>query len=324
MKKHLFSIVRAAVSVVLIIILLYIMRGKYGQILDALKSTNPAIFIGAFLSFLAAISLASVRLKLIIGIQSIPVTLTEALSLTFIGYFFNNFLPTAIGGDVVKAYYLGKKSPQKMLAYTSIFVDRVMGLITMMLMAFVALLFVKPGVIDDKLKMAVYGVTIASAAVIILATNKNVAKFLASALFFLKPFEEKLSRAYNIIHKYKNHNALMIQSFCISIVSQVMFYISYGILIFSLGQKIDLIEIFIRTPLVSALSLLPSINGLGLREGSTVVLFGPLIGKENAFALSILMLVVLLMISVIGGIIYALSPQFKVKLDKLEKEEAAI
>jgi glycosyltransferase 2 family protein len=300
------------------------MRGRYSQILDALKSTNASIFIAAFLSFVLAISLASVRLKLIIGIQSIPVTFREALSLTFIGYFFNNFLPTAIGGDVVKAYYLGKKTHHKMSAYTSIFVDRVMGLVTMMLMAFIALLFVKNGIIDRKLKMAVYGVTIASVLVIILATNKTVAKKLSKALFFLKPFEDKLSRAYNVIHQYKNHNVLMIQSFCISIASQVLFYISYGILIFSIGQKIDLVEIFVRTPLVSALSLLPSINGLGLREGSTVMLFGPLIGKTNAFAVSILMLVLLLMISVIGGVVYAFSPQFKVKLNKLEKEEAAI
>jgi hypothetical protein len=211
-----------------------------------------------------------------------------------------------------------------MSAYTSIFVDRVMGLVTMMFMAFIALLFVKNGIIDYRLKMAVYGVTIASAAVIILATNKVVAKKLASLMFFLKPFEDKLSKAYNVIHQYKNHNALMIQSFCISIASQVFFYLAYGIMIFSIGQKIDLVEIFVRTPLVAALSLLPSINGLGLREGATVMLFGPLIGKTNAFATSILMLVLLLIASVIGGIIYALSPQFKVKLGKLEKEEAAI
>lgn len=324
MNKNLFAFIRAAVSFALIAILLYVMRGKYNQILDALRGTNPAVFAIAFLAFIVAISLASVRLKLIIGIQDIPVTLMEAVSLTFIGYFFNNFLPTAIGGDVVKAYYLGKKTHHKMSAYTSIFVDRVMGLVTMMFMAFIALLFVKSGVIDPRLKYAIYAVSILSLSVIIIATNKAIAKKFAKVLFFLKPFEDKLSRAYNVIHKYKNHNKLMVQSFLISIASQIFFFLTFGVLVISIGSKIDLIEIFVRTPIVSALSLLPSINGLGLREGSTVMLFGPLIGKTNAFAVSILMLVLLLMVSVIGGIAYALSPQFKVKLNNLEKEEAAI
>jgi hypothetical protein len=51
-----------------------------------------------------------------------------------------------------------------------------------------------------------------------------------------------------------------------------------------------------------------------------VVLFGPLIGKENALAVSILMIMLLLITSVIGGVIYALSPQFKMKLKEIEKE----
>ena len=77
-------------------------------------------------------------------------------------------------------------------------------------------------------------------------------------------------------------------------------------------------DLFIKMPIVSMMSLLPSINGLGLREGSTVVLFGPIIGQDRAFAMSILWLLVLLLTSVIGGIIYAVSPQFKFKLKEIE------
>jgi hypothetical protein len=77
------------------------------------------------------------------------------------------------------------------------------------------------------------------------------------------------------------------------------------------------LDILLRVPIISTLSLLPSINGLGFREGSTVVMFGPMIGKENAFAVSILWLLVLLITSLVGGIIYGLSPQFKIKLKEM-------
>ena len=75
-------------------------------------------------------------------------------------------------------------------------------------------------------------------------------------------------------------------------------------------------------PIISAMSLLPSINGLGVREGSTVMLFGPIIGKERAFVVSILLLLVLLVTSLAGGLIYAFSPQFKVKWGDIKENDA--
>ena len=57
--------------------------------------------------------------------------------------------------------------------------------------------------------------------------------------------------------------------------------------------------------------MLPSIGGLGLREGAIVAFFGSMVGNEKAFGISILLLATLFLISVIGGIIYLISPQFR-------------
>ncbi|MFA6078454.1 MAG: lysylphosphatidylglycerol synthase transmembrane domain-containing protein [Candidatus Omnitrophota bacterium] len=318
MKKILFPILRVAVSCLLIVILIYIMRDKYDLIINALKGTRVPLFALALLAFLTAITLASVRLKLIINAQDITISLKEGVSLTFIGYFFNNFLPTAIGGDVVKAYYLSKKTHLKMGAYTSIFVDRVMGLITMIFMAFLALSLAGNQSTDNVIRYSIYGITLISLAAIIFITNKNIAKKFFFLLFFLKPIEDKIKNIYNVVYKYKHHKALMLQSLAISFISQLLFFFSLGILALSIGERMPIMDLLLRSPLISAASLLPSINGLGLREGATVMFFGPLIGKENAFAVSILWLAILLIISVAGGIIYLLSPQFKVKIKDIK------
>ncbi|MFA6610408.1 MAG: lysylphosphatidylglycerol synthase transmembrane domain-containing protein, partial [Candidatus Omnitrophota bacterium] len=307
-----------AVSCLLIVILIYIMRDKYDLIINALKGTRVPLFALALLAFLTAITLASVRLKLIINAQDITISLKEGVSLTFIGYFFNNFLPTAIGGDVVKAYYLSKKTHLKMGAYTSIFVDRVMGLITMIFMAFLALSLAGNQSTDNVIRYSIYGITLISLAAIIFITNKNIAKKFFFLLFFLKPIEDKIKNIYNVVYKYKHHKALMLQSLAISFISQLLFFFSLGILALSIGERMPIMDLLLRSPLISAASLLPSINGLGLREGATVMFFGPLIGKENAFAVSILWLAILLIISVAGGIIYLLSPQFKVKIKDIK------
>jgi hypothetical protein len=111
----------------------------------------------------------------------------------------------------------------------------------------------------------------------------------------------------------------MLRSFALSIASQLLFFISLGLLALSIGSKIPMAMLLLTAPLISALSLLPSINGLGLREGSTVVLFGPIIGKESAFAVSILWFVMLIIVSIAGGAIYGLSPQFhKINIKEIE------
>ena len=314
MKKKLSQALRAFVSVFFIILLLYIMRDKYPQILKTFASTKVPLFLLGLVIFTAAASVASVRLKLLIEAQNIPVTLKEALSLTSIGYFFNNFLPTAVGGDVVKAYYLSKKSDEKAGAYASVFVDRILGLFTMIFMAFIALFLVEEGVVDPAVRYIVYAITLGSIVFIVFMTNKALAKKFSFLLFIINPIKGKLTKVYNIIHKYQYHKPLLLKVFLISFLSQILFFTSLGVAAMSIGSRIPIKDLFIKIPIVSMMSLLPSINGLGVREGSTVVLFGPLIGSEKAFAMSILWFLIPFCVSLMGGLIYAFSPQFKIKL----------
>ena len=319
MKKIFSSALRTFISLALIVILLYIMRDRYGEIVSTLKGTNISIFLLALLVFILALCVASFRLELLVKAQeNIPITFFEAISLTFIGYFFNNFLPTSIGGDVVKAYHLSKKAKEKTGSFTAVFVDRAIGLFTMIFMAFIALFFVEAEIIDARVKYMIYIITAASFLFIVFMMNRTIARKFSVFLIFLKPIEEKLKRLYAAINRYRHHKILMFHSLWISVASQLLFFLSIGIVASSIGSHISVMQILLRMPIISVMSLLPSINGLGLREGSTVLLFGPLIGKENAFAVSILWLLVLLVVSLLGGLVYALSPQFKVKLKEIE------
>lgn len=315
------SLLRVAISVLFILILLYIMRDRYHQILDALKGTDISLFGIGVAVFIAALATASIRLKIIVQAEeNFRITFLEAVSLTFIGYFFNNFLPTAIGGDVAKAYYLSKRTSNKVASYTAVFVDRAIGLFTMIFMAVTAICFVGTRIIDAGARYMIYAIALASLVVILFIINKNFAKKFSFLLHLARPLEKKLREFYNGAHKFRKHKGLLMQSLLISVISQLVYFISVGIVASSVGLRIPVMDILLRMPVVSAMSLLPSINGLGLREGSTVLLFGPLVGKGNAFALSILLLAVLLVTSLIGGIIYALSPQFKIRLTGLDKQ----
>lgn len=290
------------------------MRDRYGQIITAFKGVRVQIFCLACAVFMIALMAASVRLKLIIAAQDITVTFYEALSLTLIGYFFNNFLPTSIGGDLVKAYYLSKKTTEKTGPFSAVFVDRALGLFTMIFMAAIALAFVTNRTIGSTVRYSIYAITAFSIFAIFFMGNRTFARKFSGLLKLARPLEDKMRKLYNSINRYKHHKIMMAQSLVISVVSQLFFFASIWLLAVSIGSNISLLTILLCMPIISTMSLLPSINGLGLREGATVIFFGPIMGAENAFALSILWLFLLLIISLIGGLFYWLSPQFKVHL----------
>ncbi len=296
------------------------MRDKYGQIVSAIKGMRAELFGAALLIFILATSLASLRLKLLVEAQKgSSVTFLESASLTFIGYFFNNFLPTSIGGDVAKAYYLARRTPNKTASFTAVFVDRMMGLFTMIFMAFIALFFVNGSIIDRNVKLTIYTITSIAFLAVLFMMNKGIARKFSFTLVLVRPFRDKLKDLYDAINGYRHHSILIIRSLAISVTSQLLFFSAIGILVMCIGSRVSFANILLLVPIVGILSLLPSINGLGIREGSMVLLFGPLIGKENALAVSILWFFVLLIISVLGGLVYATSPQFKIPLKELEK-----
>jgi uncharacterized protein (TIRG00374 family) len=298
------------------------MRGNYEKIASTLSNIDIRMFALALVLFISAIIVASYRLSLIVLAQKEGgITLKEAISLTLLGYFFNNFLPTAIGGDVVKAYYLSKKTGDNMGSFTSVFVDRLTGLLTMIFMASIALVFIQSSMIESRVRQILYIITLLALLAVLFMVNKGFAKKFSGLLVFVRPIEDKLISAYRAVHKYKDDKLLIAKTLSISIVSQLLFYSSFGAMAASIGSQLKPLDILLRLPVVGVMSLLPSLNGLGLREGATVVFFGPLIGKGNAFAVSILWVIILLIMSLLGGLIYALSPQFRVRLDALKEKE---
>lgn len=311
MKNTIFAFLRVFVSIFFIAMLLYFMSGKYDSISVVLKGTSIPIFAAGFFVSSCAIVISSLRLKLIIAAQGIKIKYSEAISLNLVGYFFNNFLPTSMGGDAVKAYYLYKKNDNKIISLAPIFMDRVIGLLTMVCMAFLAIALIGQRAVNNSAIYLVCGMMALSVLFLIFAMNKNLAKKLYSYMPFLRPIEGKLKKVYYAINEYKDHKTLMTKAIQFSIAAQVVSFLSTGIVALSIGAHIPAADLFLKLPIISVLTLLPSINGLGLREGSTVLFFGHLIGESSAFALSILCLLILFITSLIGGIIYLVDPQFR-------------
>lgn len=97
--------------------------------------------LSAFFMLAIGIFLSIYRWQLLLRSQGISVAYVKALKLSFIGFFFNIFMPGSVGGDFIKAYYIAKQQEEKKTAaVTSVFLDRVIGLFSLVLLATLAVL----------------------------------------------------------------------------------------------------------------------------------------------------------------------------------------
>ena len=95
MKNKLSILLRATVSLVLVGVLVWIFRKDIPDIVAVLKGVNLYYFVASVLFNIAAVVVVSERLRIILGVQKLKISLGESVYLTFIGNFFNNFLPTS-------------------------------------------------------------------------------------------------------------------------------------------------------------------------------------------------------------------------------------
>jgi uncharacterized protein (TIRG00374 family) len=165
------------------------------------------------------------------------------------------------------------------------------------------------------------------AAGFVAAVNSAVARFLGRSFERLKMFRlgEKLKAVYNIVHDYRNRGGIVAKSFAISIAAQSLYFIVVYLFFLSMGKQVNIGNIFLIMPVVTFVSMLPSIGGLGVREGAFVALFASLTGKELAFAVSLLLLLGLFVVSFLGGMVYLWWGLSGVRTEKakeiIEKEE---
>lgn len=322
MKPKFSIVLRVAVSVGLVGFLLWSMRNNFPRIAGTLAHANLLLFSSAVLLFVFNVMILSVRLKLLFTGEGLPIPFGKVIQLSFIGYFFNNFMPTAVGGDIVKAYYAHRQTGQTAKSFISVFMDRFIGLFTFICLATLALILSWKN-IDIGLKKIVLIFAFAGTAIFFIILNGSVAKVVLSMLskFKLWNIGERISRVYRAAHEYKNKKGIIFAAIGVSLAAQSTYFLVVYLFSKSVGSGLHLGTIFLIMPIVCVITMLPSLGGLGLREGAIVAFFGPLMGTDKAFSMSILLLAMLLVLSLIGGLIYAFASQFKIKKAEIEKLE---
>ena len=280
-KGGLFSFLRIAVSMSLLALLFWFMRGDISNIWVTLRESDLRYIALGLALLLVNVYVLAYRLKIIFEGEDLSLDMKEAIQLTYIGYFFNNFMPTAVGGDIVKAHYAGRANSRKLQSFASVFMDRFIGLYSFLIVAAIALA-VDQGKFQVKMiRPLVFALLAVGVAGVVVATNTTIAGGIEHFLKNLKLLRlgEKLHAIYSIVHDYRNRADIVVKSIVVSVAAQSVYFVVVWLFFLSLGHRVGMGNIFLIMPVVTFISMLPSLGGLGVREGATVAFFSAIVGR---------------------------------------------
>jgi uncharacterized membrane protein YbhN (UPF0104 family) len=252
--------------------LLYIVFSRTGvrQVFSLLKGIHFSAFFSAVLLYIIAQLFSTVRWKLFL-----PETLgiKKLFSLYLIGSFFNTVLPGLIGGDAVKAFYLYRATGKSSLAVASIFMDRYIGLVMLIIICSFAFPFGYSYFHNSPISWA-FPFTVLVFVII---------SFLIFGFRFGKRVKI-LSEFYDYFHSYRNQKGIILKALLMSGFVHLSGFFAVYILALGLGIYIPFLACLIFVPLIVMFAAVPiSISGIGIREGAFVLFFG-LIGIRQDFA----------------------------------------
>jgi uncharacterized protein (TIRG00374 family) len=279
-------------------------RTDWAQVGRAFAQLRFGWWLAAVGVYLLTQLVSSVRWQLLARPLGLDRPLHQFIAFYFIGMYFNLLLPTSVGGDVVRAWYLDGGSGRKLAAFLSVFVDRFSGLLVLLALACVAVALC-PIALPAWIHVSVWG-TIAAA----------VAGLVGFSIFdFRSSIAGKVPGVNRLSHKIESVRAgsthllrpgLVLSTTVLSLVVQA----SNVVLVWLVGRAIDApvpaSYYWILVPMVTLLTLLPiSLNGMGVREWGTVLFLAPLgVGQGIALSLAFLWFSVFTAASLFGGVVY--------------------
>jgi len=306
-KKFLWLFFRVVVSGILITYLLYKVDIK--SIFSSLNSVNLFWLALAFSLIFVGNLISGYRWQLLLTTQDIHIPLKTLISSLLVGRFFNNFLPSTIGGDIVRVYDTSKYSKNTAVSMTAILIERLTGFLALLLIAAFALVFGFHTIGDTFLLWVLIGFFSLILLLFLALFNATLSRQIRKIFDFrgLSRIKGKVDKVYQALNLYKSKRKDLLITFLLGLALQVAAVAHYYLIGLALDLNVSILYFFIIIPLILLILLLPvSINGIGVRENAYVLFFAK-IGVEGSIsiALSWLAFGMILIIGIIGGVIYA-------------------
>ena len=312
-KKAIFLVIRIAISASLIAYLIKTQIKSFSDIVEILKSSDKVLLLLSLSTHALGTYITAVRWKALLKTQKVKLG-TATLSVTvLIGSFFNNFLPTSIGGDVFRTYDASKKGKIPLSTSASIIlVERFSGVVSAATYAIIALFlgFTAIGHRSVIIPIVIFFVVSVILAFLIINPSLFGLGKISGRFRFTRKLTEKLFNFYNTLASFKKYKLVLVEVLIFSFLLQFTVILNYYLAARALGINLNLTAFIFIVPVVATIAMIPiSVGGIGLRENSLAFIMVAMgVNNEKAALCSLLILFMLIIMGIIGGIIYIVRP----------------
>lgn len=306
LRKTLVLTLRIAVSLALIAWILWKVDRR--QLLRTIANLDPLIMTLAVAAYAAVNGICAWRWQLLLAGRGIRIGYWQLLRYFLNGLFFGNFLPTTVGGDLMRAYLVADDCANRSEALASVLVDRFIGLFGVVVTGLAGLVLVaRTGQELALLKYMAAGVGGTLAVVGCFLSKTLMRRFRGLLrLPLVQRVERQLVDFYHSLYAYRGHRAEVAMAFLQSLMVQLFVVLTAFGIARAIGSGISLVPFFLYMPVIAAVSMIPaSINGWGLQEGAFIVFFGRAgMGRPEALTLGFLYHLVAVLVSLAGGLLW--------------------
>lgn len=290
----------------------------------------------AMLLYLVQLLVSAWRWGLLLGAQHVHVAWRKLVGSYLVAYYFNNFLPSNIGGDVIRIRDTAGQAGSKTLATTVILFDRVIGVMALVLIAAVgatsSVTTGQPRLLPwpwlPPLPWLLWPALLGGMAVFVIALLLP-----GSVAMLLRPLRsihaewvgERIERIVHALGRFRDRPRALAGCFLGAILVQGVLVIFYLAIARSMHIPVPASQLAVLVPLSFVVQMLPiSVNGFGVREATFTVYFHQIgLPREPALVVSFMGAALMMLFSLSGAVAYIARGAGRAQVVRAEPTEAA-
>ena len=294
--------IKVSVSFLLIGILIY--NVEWGKLIGNLESVSTLSIVIALTIFTLQFPISTFKWQKSLLVHNLEYPFGFLQKVLCISFFFNNFLPSSIGGDAYRAIKTMPKEGFRSRAVSAILLERIIGLFALLLLGFFGAIAIT---IDEQIAIVRFYVLFclvvgAAFSGLMIIIRLRIFSGLLNRINRIK----KLELLTHNIKLVRRSPRTLVDIFMVSLLFQSLAIIAIGVLFNTLGSDGDYAKYALIGAVVGLAGIIPiSINGLGIVEGSFAVAAAQLgMDFNQALIVAFMLRILVLPLSLICGLVY--------------------
>jgi hypothetical protein len=301
------NVVKAGVSLGLLWVLFR--RVDMTRLWGYARHASPVWLAAALLLYLVMILASAWRWSLLLHAQHLRIPYSFLTSSYLVATFLNNFLPSNIGGDVIRIADTARIAGSKTLATTVVLIDRGIGLLGLALMAATGASLMQRlsvGPVGPRMLWAGFcvGAIVATPALLM---PESMTRLLAPLRVFHQEWvDQRIAKLTAALTKFKETPTAVAGCFLGAVIVQTVLVLFYLAIAHSMNIPVGFAELAVIVPVSFIVQMIPvSLNGFGVREATFAFYFTRLgLPLESALLVSFMGAALIMLFSLSGGLVY--------------------